>query len=134
MLLCQCRQLHLCPKHYNFRTKGSKLAKTSLAQATALCCASQERLNAMSIIFFTFFSTGEHLLRLSKGNCLDPPSQAALTIPGATPSHQIHLQNNIVVYQESIHHPWPCSCVAFLIKVVSSQLSPVIYVFCLNWN
>lgn len=109
-------------------TKGSKVARNCLVQATALSCASPKRLDAMSIIFFTFFSTGKHLLRLSKGNCLDPPSQAALTTPVPTPSHQTNLQNNTVVYQESIHHLWPCSCVAFLIKGVSSQLSPAIYV------
>lgn len=109
-------------------TQGSEVARNSLAKSTALFWASQERLNAMSIFFFTFFTTGKHLLRLSKGSCPGSPSQAALITPVPTPSHQTNLQNNIFVHQESVHHPWHCSCVAFLIKVVSSQLNCMIFV------
>lgn len=135
LLLCQCRDTEKskleCPKHFSFRNNqgfqgGQNQGQLSTGYSTLLCFSREAQCH-IHYLFYSF-STGKHLLQLSKGNCLDPPSQTALTTPVPPPSHQTNLQNNIVVCQEPIHHPWPCSCVAFLIKVVSSQSSPVIYV------
>lgn len=117
LLLCQCRDTEKskmeCPKHSSFRSNqgfqgGQNQEQPSTGYSTLLCF-SKEAQRYIHYLFY-FFSTSKHLLQLSKGNC-----------------HQTNLQNNTVVCQEPIHHPWPCSCVAFLIKVVSIQSSPVIY-------
>lgn len=139
LLLCQCRgtakskmsrQLHLCSKHSSFRNNpGFRGGQKHLQHFAVLLKRGSMQCPSPFKLFYYWQTSPEAQQRELPFPFPSGNSQAALTTPLPTPSHQTNLQNSIFVHQDaSVHHPWPCSCVAFLIKVVSSQSSPVIYV------
>lgn len=78
LLLCQCRDTEKskldCPKHVSFTNnqgfQGSQNQEQPSTGYSILLCFSREAQCHVHYLFY-FFSTGKHLLWLSKGNCLE---------------------------------------------------------------